>query len=188
MGHQEEPAFPVAQRTFQIAANVGAVLGKDPSDLSSGDAEGYFEYIHAFMYSKDLLDSEDSGMGELLALKDVTDDIVQSHSDVTLPVESSVNVKTVPIPVTSPPVELVYAATANAPSTDAASVATAATANTQIATDSTNAATFSEANVLPDNVKQMLLNYEDLSKKLFQFVSKPTSQFTVRPALTEPTH
>ncbi|GLD62657.1 uncharacterized protein AKAME5_001435100 [Lates japonicus] len=55
---------------FQIAENVGPVPGKNPSELSSGDAEGCFEYIHAFMYSKDLLDSEDSGMGHLLALKD----------------------------------------------------------------------------------------------------------------------
>lgn len=31
---------------FQVAENVGSVPGKDPSELSSGDAEGCFEYIH----------------------------------------------------------------------------------------------------------------------------------------------
>lgn len=68
---------------FQIAANVGPVRGKDPSELSSGDAEGSFEYIgfeyigfeyiSSFMYSEAMLEAEDSGMGELLALKDRVD-------------------------------------------------------------------------------------------------------------------
>ena len=64
---------------FQIAINVGPVPDKDPSELSSEDAEGCFEYIHARMYSKNLLDTEDSGMGELLALKDAVDELVQSQ-------------------------------------------------------------------------------------------------------------
>ncbi|XP_042073634.1 Ig kappa chain V region 3381 [Haplochromis burtoni] len=35
---------------FQIASTVSPVPGKDAAELSSGDAEGCFEYIHAFMY------------------------------------------------------------------------------------------------------------------------------------------
>lgn len=62
---------------FQITEQVGAFPYRDPSELSSGDAEGCFEYISTFVYSKDLTESEDMGMGKLLALKDVVDDIVQ---------------------------------------------------------------------------------------------------------------
>lgn len=46
---------------FLIATNAGPVPGKDPSALDRGDAEGWFEYVSTFMYSKHLLDSEDRG-------------------------------------------------------------------------------------------------------------------------------
>lgn len=135
---------------FRIATSIGTVPGKDPVELSSDDAEGCFEFIHSLMYSKDLLESEDRGMSELLALKDVVDDVVQSHV------------------VTSPP-----------------ELADTARANTQPTTDTMT--TTSSAKVLPDNIQQMLLSYEDLSKKLLQFVNCPTSQDTTQPALTQPT-
>lgn len=61
-----------------------------------------------------------------------------------------------PMHVTTPPVELVHPATANVPIADATSVATVATANPQIVVETTDDATLSNANVLPDNVKKML--------------------------------
>lgn len=88
---------------FQIASTVSPAPGKDAAELSSGDAEGCFEYIHAFMYSKNLLDAEDRGMGELLALKDVVDEVVQSQSSVILPAGSSVNTKPMSPLITVPP-------------------------------------------------------------------------------------
>ncbi|XP_032363237.1 uncharacterized protein LOC116675718 isoform X1 [Etheostoma spectabile] len=153
---------------FQIATNVGPVPDKDSSELSSEDAEGCFEYIHARMYSKNLLDTEDRGLGELLALKDEVDEIVQSRG------------------VTVPPVELAHPATANEPLIEPVSVTTTATVNTQPVIDTTNAATLSNANVLPENVQQMLLNYDDLSKKLLQFVNMPTPQATAQPKIAQP--
>lgn len=120
-------------------------------------------------------------MGQLLTLKDVIDDIVQSHGDATLSVES------MPVAVTSPPVEVAHAVTAKALSTDTARVATVVGANPHLAAETTNAATLSNTSVLPDNVQQMLLNYEDLSKKILQFVNVPTSQVTAQHALAQPT-
>lgn len=58
----------------EIASKVGPVPGKDPSKLSSGDAEGSFEYINSFMYSETMLTSEDRGMGNFLALKDIVEE------------------------------------------------------------------------------------------------------------------
>ncbi|KAG8004719.1 hypothetical protein GBF38_012795, partial [Nibea albiflora] len=142
---------------FQIAEKVGSVPGRDPSELSSGDAEGCFEYIHAFMYSKDLLDSEDSGMGELLALNDVIEGMVQSQGDATLLVGP------VSVNVTSPPVELAHTATAKTSSTDTTRVATVAGANPHVASDTADNARPANSSVLPDDIQQMFSNYEDLS-------------------------
>lgn len=132
---------------FQVAENVGSVPGKDPSELLSGDAEVCFEYIHTFMHSKDLLDSEDMDRGELLALKDVVDEMVQPRGEVMLSVESSVNAEPMKIHVTSPLVEVAHTVAANAPSTDAVGVVTTALANTQLASNTASANTFSKANV-----------------------------------------
>ena len=41
-----------SDQLFQIALKVGSVTGKDPSELSSEDAEGSFEYISSFIYSE----------------------------------------------------------------------------------------------------------------------------------------
>lgn len=132
--------------------------------------------MNTSMYSKDLLDSEDRGMGQLLPLKDVIDDIVQSHDDAILPLGS--------MPVN---VELTHAAPAKALTTDTARVATVAGANPHLAVDTADTATRSNTNVLPGNVQQMLLNYEDLSKKILQFVNVPTSQATAQHVLAQPT-
>lgn len=69
-----------AEQLFQVASNVSGGSDRDSSELSSGDAEGCFEHISSFMYSKTLLEAEDSGMGELLALKDIVDDLLQASS------------------------------------------------------------------------------------------------------------
>ncbi|KAG8013699.1 hypothetical protein GBF38_022324 [Nibea albiflora] len=159
---------------FQIAEKVGSVPGRDPSELSSGDAEGCFEYIHAFMYSKDLLDSEDSGMGELLALNDVIEGMVQSQGDATLLVGP------VSVNVTSPPFELAHTATAKTSSTDTTRVATVAGANPHVAIDTADNARPANSSVLPDDIQQMFSNYEDLSKKILQFRLKHAPKRQIR--------
>lgn len=133
--------------------------------------------------SKDLTESEDMGMGKLLALRDVIDDIVQLGGEDTLSVDSNVNIQSVPIPVTSPSVALGQTATANATSTAAVSESTAATTTSASAANTADAATLRNTNVLPDSVQQMLLSYGDLSNKLLQMVNIPTTKATAQPTL-----
>lgn len=165
-------------KLFQIVDQIGPLPSRDTSELSSEDAEGCFEHINAFMYSKNLIESEDMGMGELLALKDVIDGLVQSNSDVILPVDTSVSAEPVSNPVTSPSAELAQAATVSPLATT--------TVSEPAATTAAEANTLSNANVVPDNVQQMLLNYEDLSKKLLQYANI-TLQTTAQPTPAQPT-
>lgn len=53
--------------------------GQDESELKEGDHEACFDYISSFMYSKHLLESEDSGMVQLLILKDTIDAVKNRH-------------------------------------------------------------------------------------------------------------
>ena len=64
------------EELYQLTKTVGPVSGKEQSELEEGDQEGCFEYINTFMYSKQLLDSEDSGMVDLMILKDAVDDVL----------------------------------------------------------------------------------------------------------------
>lgn len=154
---------------FQIASTVGPTSGKDPAELSSGDAEGCFEYIHTFMYSKKLLESEDRGMGELLALKDIVDEIFQSRSTVILPIESAE-------PITTD----VLMQRSNV--TDATNAAISVTTNAQLPTNINDAT----CDVSPENVQRMLSDYEDLSRKLSRLVHTHTPHVMTPPTSTWP--
>lgn len=68
-----------AEELFQVAKNVGPVAGQDRPELEEGDQEGCFDHISSFMYSKHLLELEDSGMVELLMLKDSVDIVVKNR-------------------------------------------------------------------------------------------------------------
>lgn len=48
-----------AVELFQVAKSIGPVPERDFSELDAEDQEGCLEYINAFMYSTDLLESED---------------------------------------------------------------------------------------------------------------------------------
>ena len=74
-----------AGELFQIAKNVGPVAGQDRPELEEEDQERCFDYISSFMYSKHLLESEDSGMVELLILKDCIDTVIKSRDVLLLP-------------------------------------------------------------------------------------------------------
>lgn len=64
-----------AGELFQIARSVGPVSDEDQSELMEGDHEGCFDHISSFMHSKQLIDLEDSGMAQLLMLKDTIDTV-----------------------------------------------------------------------------------------------------------------
>lgn len=150
---------------FQIASTVGPVPGKDAAELSSADVEGCFEYIHAFMYSKNLLDAEDRGMGELLALKDVVDEVVQSQSSVIPPTGSAQPANT----------DVLFS--------DVTNVTSPVTASAKLITETTNELS---CDVSPENVQKMLLDYEELSRKLGRLMHIPTPQATAQPTLCPP--
>lgn len=136
---------------FEIANDVGTVPGKDLTELSSGDAEGCFEYINSFMYSKSLLEAEDSGMGELLALKDKIDDVLNIPGSPGGAIET--NVGTASPPVFAPP-----------PLID-----TNQPVLVQTSTDVGN------ANVSHE-VQKIMSDYEMLSQKLHDLVKTPIVQ------------
>ncbi len=68
-----------AGELYQIAKNVGPVAGRDRLELDEEDQEGCFDHISSFIYSKHLLESEDTGMVELLMLKDFIDDVIKNQ-------------------------------------------------------------------------------------------------------------
>jgi len=70
-----------AGELLQIARAVEPVSGEDQAELVEGDEEGCYDYINSFMYSKQLLDTEDEGMVQLLILKDTIDDVVKCRDD-----------------------------------------------------------------------------------------------------------
>lgn len=64
---------------FQIAKSLGPMPGVDLSRLTSGDEESCFQYISDVMSSKELLECEDAGLSHLLVLKDVIDQLIQTR-------------------------------------------------------------------------------------------------------------
>lgn len=149
---------------FQIAADVGPVSGRDPSELDKSDAEGCFEHLHNFMYSKQLLEAEDRGMVELLVLKDAVDAVVRSSQNVNLPVDPSVQ----PSFGASPHGETIQSGTDDAVGVVSSRVPPVVNPLTTT--------THSLVDVRQSDVQDMLSQYEDLSKKLQGLVNKQSSQ------------
>ncbi len=73
-----------AGELLQVARAVEPVSSEDQSELVEGDQEGCYDHINSFMYSKQLLDTEDEGMVQLLMLKDAIDDVVKCRDDVSI--------------------------------------------------------------------------------------------------------
>lgn len=152
---------------FEIAAKVGPVPGKDLSELSSDDAEGSFEYINSFIYSEAMLEAEDSGMGELLALKDMVDELLNPTDNQTSAVETDVETRTperAPHPTSEP--SQFNAAQVNMDQSD------------------------SSLNIPQEELLKMILDYEKVGRTLQGLVKTPalqqaqeqlTSQSNVRP-------
>lgn len=92
-----------AVELFQVAKSIGPVPETDFSELDTEDQEGCLEYINAFMYSIDLLESEDRGMTELLVLQEMVEAVIQEHGALVSyhhhgEVESNVDVNVYPAP------------------------------------------------------------------------------------------
>lgn len=150
------------EKLFRIVVNIGPVPGKDQAELCSDDPEGCFEFIHAFMYSEKLLEAEDRGMGELLALQDYVNEVTKSTT-------------------TTPSTEPANLAPSSV-SCNASNVASASAAYVQSDLEED-----SNLKLLPDDVKKMLSDYEDLTKKLMHFVNHPSTQTVTPGTQTQPT-
>ncbi|ROJ57634.1 PiggyBac transposable element-derived protein 4 [Anabarilius grahami] len=77
-----------AEELLRVARAVNPVSDVDQSELVERDQEECDDHINSFMYSKQLLETEDEGMVQLLMLKDTIDDIVKCRE-----VMSFLNVK-----------------------------------------------------------------------------------------------
>lgn len=138
---------------FEIAAKVGPVPGKDLSELSSDDAEGSFEYINSFIYSEAMLEAEDSGMGELLALKDMVGELLNPTDNQTSAVETDVETRT---PERAPP-----------PTSEPSQFNTA-----QVNMDQSN----SSLNIPQEELLKMISDYEKVGRTLQGLVKTPALQ------------
>lgn len=77
-----------ADELLRVARAVNPVSDMDQSELVERDQEECYDHINSFMYSKQLLETEDEGMVQLLILKDTIDEIVKCRD-----VMSFLNVK-----------------------------------------------------------------------------------------------
>lgn len=169
---------------FEIANNVGPVPGEGQSKLEREDHEGCFDHICKFIHSEHHLEQEDRGMTDFLVLKDLVDDALQSQTvtKVVKPIESDT------VDVGAPQVVVTNAAM-NAHSNDITNT------TTPVNTDQVNPISDNVGATMPDSVgtiqdvelQRMLLSYEELGKKLKQYIDPPTTQLLTAPhSLTPP--
>ncbi|KAG7515608.1 hypothetical protein JOB18_012272 [Solea senegalensis] len=200
-----------AEELFQIAKGVVPVLEEGQPELTEGDHESCFNHISSFMYSKHLLESEDSGMVQLLILKDTIDTVVMNRNVLLL----SDNRGDLELDTAPAPTQTVHVA----PSTGSDISRTQQTVqeiNTGIITDQMLGHTDNPgppSSTLPSrhsnvstagpvrpkltsevaettnaDLLEMLTSYEELGKRLRQSIMTPTAQspegFTLLPAQT----
>ncbi len=65
----------------RIAKAVDPALDEGQSEVGEDDQEVYYDHINSFMHSRQLLETEDEGMVQLLMLKDVIDDVLKCRDD-----------------------------------------------------------------------------------------------------------
>lgn len=179
---------------FQLANSIGTVPGKELSKLQVDEEESCFEDIQAFMCSAMLLESEDSGMAQLLELNDMTDNVIRSR---VVPSKAGAGGGVGVLDSLSNPVQKV-SMRAGQLNANADSMATSApNANTIHTTAvsridpllaiilNTPSPTTGVRIMLNTDVdlRNMLSSYDELSNKALQHINNPTSPtFTPSPA------
>jgi len=167
-----------ADELFQIAKSLGQMPEKDQTQLQSSDEEGCFEYISSFMHSKHLLESEDTGMAHLLELKDVVDMIIRSHvSDLQMHLTGGVV-----IDVSSPNPQVDVSVEEGKANANVNPVVTIDSEATDVVNANANhrSATTS-MNTHDPEVQKMLSSYEELGKKIRQYMPTSTLPSTPHP-------
>ncbi|CAI5655013.1 unnamed protein product [Oreochromis niloticus] len=162
-----------ADELFQIAKSLGPVPGVDQSCLKSGDEDSCFEYISGFMCSKALLESEDQGMSHLLSLKDVVDAVTQGHvSDLQIQAATGndscdlcPNAQPHDVSVEVSPTNAMFLEDGHNSGTEV----------TDSVTQNTSSTAVSQHDV---ELQKILFSYEELSKKIKQYMPTSGSQLT----------
>lgn len=189
-----------AGELYEVAKNVGPAAGPDQLELDEEDQEGCFEHISSFMYSKNLLESEDTGMVQLLMLKDFIDEVIKnrdvlptpdangdgdSHTThtVTQIVPSAHSTGVVGV---SPPQTVPLTTTANIVDQSQVAGATSQTATHSFIFDSVSNDAFPSnpvrtsaktgSDITNTDFQEMLNSYEELGKRLRQNIMFPTEQ------------
>lgn len=189
-----------AGELYQVAKSVGPVAGQDQPELDEEDQEGCFEHISSFMYSKHLLESEDSSMVQLLMLKDFIDEVIKnrdvllspdvsgeggSHPTQTITQtvhsahpSSNIGVsplQTVPVITTANIVDQsqVVGATSQ---TGAASSISDSESSDAFTVNPVRKSAKTVSGVTNAELQEMLNSYEELGKRLRQSITIPTEQ------------
>lgn len=151
---------------FQVAKSIGPIPGKDFSELDVEDQEGCLEYINAFMYSTHLLESEDRGMTELLVLQGTVEAVILEHGAAAPDhgeFESNVNV--LPVPTSH-----IHTSTGHMITSDTVHVESLK-----------NASDLEKVRELDTNPTVTHADFEELSRKLIQYLTPHTQHSTHSP-------
>lgn len=165
-----------AVELFQVAKSIGPVPGRDLSELDVEDQEGSLEYINAFMYSTNLLESEDRGMTELLVLQGTVEAVRQEHGAPVSDhhhgeVESNVDVD-----VNVNPAPTLYTRTSTG------HMITADTVHLESPNTTTDLGRAGGLDTGPStNPPVMHSDFEELSRKLLQYLTPHTQHSTANP-------
>lgn len=160
---------------FQVAENLGSEAVKDLPHSAAGDHKACFDHISSFLNSKHLLESEDTGMTELLTLNDFIDNIIATcdmqllsgSADGT--VSNNTRIATTTVDMTQ--------------TTGARTVAphqnTASLSNAKVNEQMFQAVgPINPPDAISRELKQMLSTYKELGKKI-QSMMSPTGQVQV---------
>lgn len=150
-----------AEELFQLVTDIPRTTDQDPAKLDKHDEEGCIDYVCMYMDSKHLLDLEDTGISQLLFLKDMIDEricnrkqgesLTEGEADVIV---SDANV------LSSLPSNVVI-------STHATGTPTETVTTTDVV---------SQTNTLESQLNKLICNYDALCQKLQQSSAPLTPQ------------
>ncbi|XP_031725978.1 uncharacterized protein LOC116395901 [Anarrhichthys ocellatus] len=155
-----------------------------------GDLEGCFEHISSFMNSQRLLELEDNGMVDLLMLKDTVDNVVKCQDGVVFDITVNDDANVHDTVTNDQPTDTTHAPTNSARSThfsDTDNTTAVNTNQTVPVVENTSGAMASSVGPTPNSeLQKMLQSNEELSKKLMQCITTPTTQsVSSQPSVTQ---
>ncbi|KAG7478534.1 hypothetical protein JOB18_001365 [Solea senegalensis] len=179
-----------AEELFQIAKGVVPVLEEGQPELTEGDHESCFNHISSFMYSKHLLESEDSGMVQLLILKDTIDTVVMNRNVLLLSDNRGSDISRTQQTVQEINTGIITDQMLGHTDNPGPPSSTLPSRHSNVSTASPvrPKLTSEVAETTNADLLEMLTSYEELGKRLRQSIMTPTAQypegFTLLPAQT----